>query len=467
MYVSMALLPISTIQETGFLGDAVKLAWLVSIAVLAVLNAGAAFGVYVAAVALYAVLSFNGWGSVVERPDNYALLLVAGVLAVHILARRSARLWDRSMLVIVGFLGYGLLQIVWMGLVTRITFAAYMRMFGLPLLMFLLLAQHGFTLREFRALVRSLLVLGAYMALVSIAERAGWYDLIVPAWIATPTTSFVEASKNFSILTGRSGGLLMQSEFNGLALSLIYCVAVLAARVFGRTSRWLEWAVGLLCLVGVFLTYTRAAWLACAPASLALLWRPSATHATTYLKRFGLVAASTAIVLFLALLPDSFARQRIGEPDNVFVRLNLWRAGLSMAADRPLFGSGFNTFVVRLDDYQQEMTVGPRMTIRDQGAHNLVLSVLVELGTIGLVLYAGALAAVFRRARAGALHSWGREGTAWVAVFAGVYVLQAQFVNVHEPTTNLIFFGVMGAVAGLRLRDRVRHAQALAMTAPA
>ena len=141
MYLSLALLLLSTIRD-GPVGDAVTLLWLGSLAVLAFLNAGAAFGLYIAAVALYGILHFSGWGSIFERPDNYALPLVLGGLGWRTLTRRPGRLWNRSTIVIGTFLAYGLLQGVWLGIMDRLTFAWYMRMFGLPLLMFLLLGRY-------------------------------------------------------------------------------------------------------------------------------------------------------------------------------------------------------------------------------------------------------------------------------------------------------------------------------------
>jgi hypothetical protein len=452
LYASMALLLISTTQETGAVGDVIKVVWLVSVALLTVVNVGAAFGVYIAAVALFAVWSFGGWGAVTDRPDNYALLiLIAGLVLRMVLAR--GRLWTWSTLVMGGFVAYGLLDTAAMGLLTRYTFAWYMRTFGLPMLMFLLLAQHGFGLREFRALVRSLLVLGAYMALVSIAERVGWDSLIVPAWITTPSLDTTSPVLSATLYPGRSGGILMQPAWNGLALSLIYCVAILSARLFNGRSRWVAGVVSLLCLVAIFLSYTRATWLACAFSSLVLLWRPAATRATTRLKRFGVAAASAALVVTLALLPDTTARQRIGDSGTVLFRLNLWEAAVGMVADRPLWGAGFGSFGGNLADYQQDMTVGAPTNFTATPSHNTELNVLVELGLIGIVLYLGALVAMLRRARAAALQFWGREGGVWVAVFFGVYVIQAQFAFAHEPTTNQIFFGMMGAVAGLLRRD--------------
>ncbi len=460
MYISMALLLVSTTQEIGLIGDAVKLVWLVSFAWLTLLNAGAAFGVYVAAVAVFGVVYFGGSGALLARPDYYALLILVAGLTTRMVVARSSRPWDPSKLVIGGFLGYGLLHTALMGLLTRGVFSIYMSMLGLPMVMFLLLAQYGFSQREFRALLRSLLVLGVYMALVSIAEWVGWYDLIVPAWIVDPSQSSILLGLGVANNGGHSGGLLMQPAWNGLALSLVYCLAILSARLFSRRSRWIGEVVSLLCLVGVFLSYTRAAWLGCGLASFALLWKPSTTQARAQLKRVGVVAASTACVLALVLLPDASARQRLDDASTVYYRFNLWKVALSMAGDRPLLGSGLATFQENVADYRQEMTVGcgesgqvgclgGRMNIGHDAVHNTSLSIVVELGAIGLVLYLGALVVIFWRTKTAARQLWGREGALWVAIFFGVYFLEAQFAVAHEPTTNLIVFGTMGAIAGL------------------
>jgi O-antigen ligase len=173
----------------------------------------------------------------------------------------------------------------------------------------------------------------------------------------------------------------------------------------------------------------------------------------TRLKRFAVLTAGAVFIVTLALLPDTFARQRVGDSGTVVFRLNLWKAALSMAADRPLLGSGFTTFQDNLDDYRQEMTIDMPTRIADTVAHNTTLTVLVELGTIGLLLYAGVMVAVFRRARTAVARSWGREGAVWVAVFVGVFFFQIQFVVLTDPATNHIFFGMMGALAGTRFRS--------------
>lgn len=445
-YLSLVLLLLSTLPIEPASG-AIKLLWLASVAVLTLLNAGAAYGVYVASVALYAVLHFTGWGTVFERPDNYAMVVVTGGLTARTLMRRpQTPLVNRATLVIAAFIGYGLVQGVVLGIMDRTAFAWYMRMFGLPLVMFVLLSQYGFDAVELRSFIRVLFVVGAYTALVSIVERFGWYDHVIPVWIGDPKLNW------FMVTNGRSGGLLMQPEWNGLAMSLIYCLAILWSRLLQPAHRRVAQGVSALCLVGIFFTYTRAAWIATTMASLVLLLRPSATQAATQIKRLAFAAAALVFAVGLLLARGSTAQSRISDSNEVYFRLNLWEAGLHMAAERPLIGSGFATFSDNVADYQYDMTIGPNTDIRETPVHNTLLAVQIELGAVGLLLYVGVLLGVYRRARDRAASIWGTEGKIWVTVFAAAYFLQAQFANAHEPTTNLILYGMMGILAGLALR---------------
>lgn len=449
MYLSLALLLLSTIRA-GVVGDVVVLLWLASVAVLAFVNAGAAFGLYIASVALYGILHFSGWGSIFERPDNYALPLVLGGLGWRTLTRRPGRLWDRSTIVIGTFLAYGLLQGIWLGIMDRLTFAWYMRMFGLPLLMFLLLGRCGFERHELRALVRCLFVLGAYMAIVSIVEQLGWRDRILPTWLADPQLDA------FMLRSGRSGGLVMQPEWNALCLSLTYILAILSARLLDPAHRKAAMLVGGLCLIGIFFTYTRAAWIGTMFASLLLLLRRGASDATTRIKRVAFVGVAATFLLALALARGSRAQARVTDSNEVFFRFKLWMVGVQMAKAHPILGTGFATFgtnlVTHLSQYQSALdVVGPWMKIGPSPVHNTMLDVQVELGAIGVLLYVAVLLSVFHDTKTNMARHWGREGVVWVLAFAGSYFIQVQFANAHEPTSNQILYGVMGVLAGLGL----------------
>jgi O-antigen ligase len=67
-------------------------------------------------------------------------------------------------------------------------------------------------------------------------------------------------------------------------------------------------------------------------------------------------------------------------------RFKLWRAGLIAFTEKPIMGYGTSAF---------KTAVTPQLGVRAQVAHNSFLSVMVEQGLIGLVLYLGMLLAVF------------------------------------------------------------------------
>jgi O-antigen ligase len=67
-------------------------------------------------------------------------------------------------------------------------------------------------------------------------------------------------------------------------------------------------------------------------------------------------------------------------------RFKIWKAGLEAFTKRPIDGYGTSSFI---------LIIKPRMGSRAQVAHNSYLSLLVEQGLIGFVLYMGMFVAVF------------------------------------------------------------------------
>ncbi len=68
-------------------------------------------------------------------------------------------------------------------------------------------------------------------------------------------------------------------------------------------------------------------------------------------------------------------------------RFKLWRAGLNAFTQQPLLGYGTGTF---------KQTITPQLGSLSQVAHNSFVSILVEEGLIGLLLYTAMLLTVFR-----------------------------------------------------------------------
>jgi O-antigen ligase len=115
-----------------------------------------------------------------------------------------------------------------------------------------------------------------------------------------------------------------------------------------------------------------------------------------------LAALGVVALLLPTMLPGDtlhLLRHRWEEAsdDRLSGRLDIWRVGLAMIADRPLHGTGFAGFRDAFYEYMLETPVDPRFAlIHSRGnrvAHNIYLSTLAELGLAGGALFGLALAA--------------------------------------------------------------------------
>lgn len=425
------------------LSELATLLWLGSMIPLTLGNAGAAVAVQVAAFALYSSQHYEGVGSPFQRPDNYAFLILTGVLFVHRVLPRIERLVNWRTLAVGALLVYGIGQGLALGVLRPGSFNWFMRMFGLPMVAFLLIEQAGLTRRETRSLLVGLLLVGTYMAVVSLIEQIGWHELLFPRWLAD-----AEASR--ALGSGRSGGLLLQYEWNGLALSLCFFAGFLVSRLSEPIERIPVGLAAALMAVAMYFTYTRATWLAVAVGLGALAFRATGSSSATWMRRFALGTAGLMLVAAMAFGSAGKAGERFGNVDTINYRLNLWATAVTAAAERPLLGYGFSEFGEVADQHERSFgDLAAHNFSENTVAHNTFISTLVELGLIGLLLYGAALFLIVRRTYRAARHRWGPYGAYWLLVFVGVYLIQIQFIVAYEPTTNLMLYGTLGVIASL------------------
>jgi O-antigen ligase len=438
LYASIGLLILST-ADSGPLGSVATVCWLASFAVLALTNIGSAFAVYIGSLAIYSPLHFGGGSSVLQRPDNIALVVLLLGL-VLIFSKQRGRL--RYNLYVLAFLTFCILH----GMLFPPTYYEHLlRSLVIPLLLCELFALAKFGENDLDALQTGLAVLGGYMGLVSILEQIRAYDWIIPRWVGNPSLRPFDPFLEGWIGAGRSGGTLLQPAWNGLLLSLI--VLFLLMRWHRMRTVWRAVAISL-CMVGSFFTYTRGVWLGLA---LSLMWFPGWCRSSrqAFVRRAGL--ACGALVL-LQLLAGGTASERMQDSNTIYYRLKLWGAGARLVGAHPLLGVGFFHFGDAMAGVNQGFgAVSARLPDVEGGvaSHNTPLTVLVEFGVVGFLLYAMAFYKIVRRAKDNLGRLWGRSGAAWVLAFAIVYLVNAQFVSAFEGTTNVAFFGLLGVMASL------------------
>ena len=132
---SFALLILSCV-DNGAVGRKIKLVWLASFACASFAHFAGAFAIYIASNAIYSVKHFEGWGSIYQRPDNIAFaILIVSFVFIWLQKRNKIKFGYLGVLIIL-FIIFSLGQMAALNLLTRINFAWFMRMFGIPFYFF-------------------------------------------------------------------------------------------------------------------------------------------------------------------------------------------------------------------------------------------------------------------------------------------------------------------------------------------
>lgn len=204
--------------------------------------------------------------------------------------------------------------------------------------------------------------------------------------------------------------------------------------------RWLAWASGLLSVGAIFVTYSRAAWLAL-PAGMAAYcffrfrqsrkWIVSA-GAICFLVFLGLTA------WYPRLLPPSEQNRHAvayrvlsafdASHGSVLARRNEWKFAWELIQRRPILGHGLDTYMpfaaTRVKDARESAPdyKGFDPSVADR-IHNVEFDLLWSAGLAGLVAFCVLLLLAFHCA-------WHQRGQVWPAAAAGsivVYVVSMQF----------------------------------------
>jgi O-antigen ligase len=230
-----------------------------------------------------------------------------------------------------------------------------------------------------RALLWSVLAISAYSAAVSIMQFTGPTDLVWPRYIITG------GEENW---VGRASGVLNQPVANGMILALGFAIAMVLVnhRAEPALARLAAMSVAVACGVGIYLTYTRAAWL-----SAVVMLVIGAAMARGYRRGFvgalGLAVAGAAVNWSLFTSSNREAGG-IGSKGEVYDRLNTMRTALWAIEENPLAGWGIGRFQA-VNTYHHEQWAPDVPWERGYGivSHSNELGIAAELGLIGLALW--------------------------------------------------------------------------------
>lgn len=389
--------------------------------------------------------------------------LAAGFLSMLLVAQIGAgqRAWvrlralDIALLAAMVGIGFSLARSVTPLKTSQVFFDSYL----IPVLVYFL-ARNLIRDRQWLDAAKFALVLaGLYVSALIIYEHFTGQALLAPEG---------DFANRYSQNLARSTAVFGNSAVSGAFLAMIFPITLsfLVVSPSPRVKLFLALTLPLIGL-GLFFTYTRAAWLSTLVALIVLqFFIPG-------LRRFLLPALALGVLVAIAfqgdLMSNPIFTERISSEGPIQGRLSLLDLGLRFFMDEPLFGIGFDNF------RNYTLALGTTEIIN---THNSFMFILVSSGLVGLLPYLAGFALICKEAVKGARWLAARGevhllAPLWVALIC--YLANALVIDmVSAPYLNMVLFFLVGShiglLDGLRARQRPsegRLAWAMATRLPA
>jgi len=243
--------------------------------------------------------------------------------------------------------------------------------------------------------VTVMLLFGLYLSVTAILEVTKQWSLVFPPFIADPT---------LGIHFGRARGPMLNSVRLGMCLCA--CLAILwTFPVWLLAKHRAAWVLALvltpLFLIGILLTYTRSVWMAAIAVVVILvvnlLRGKTRAIALGTMLMAGILGGWVAGQNLVAFKREYSAAETL---ESTRMRGAFAYVSWKMFQDRPLMGFGFNQFQVHNRPYLDDRTTDIRLeSIRGYVHHNSYLSLLVDLGLLGGILFCLTSAAMLQNIR--------------------------------------------------------------------
>lgn len=318
----------------------------------------------------------------------------------------------------------------------------------IPLSLYWIARQSPLSERALAGVLGFLTVFGIYLAATGLAEFFGQWALVFPRYIADP---------KIGLHFGRARGPMVQSVSYGFCLGACWLASWLWRERLGRAGQLAILAASPLFAAAVFCSHTRSVWIGVGLSVLVVLgltlrgaWRPLALAALV-VGGCVLVLPNLERIVSLERGDNSASQTR----DSANFRKSFAYVSWRMFQDSPFLGVGFGQFTMAKLPYIHDRGVDLRLEpIRDWSHHNTYLSLLTEVGAIGLALFLALLAGWTRRAwrlaRDPASSPAARRQGMLLLATLGIYIVQAMCHELSfSPIDNSLLFLMAGLAVGL------------------
>lgn len=315
----------------------------------------------------------------------------------------------------------------------------------IPVFLYASLRYGRITQRSIAPAVAVLLLLGSYLAATAIFESLGLWSLVWPRFIADPT---------LGIHFGRARGPMLQSVRLGICLNAALAAVWIYVLSLNGTRKW-AWVMASsltpLLMLAIYFTKTRSIWLGAIAILIvclvALLRGRVRVIAFTGIAVGGLIGGLLLGPSLLAFKREYSAAETL---ESTRMRAAFAYVSWQMFQDAPLAGFGFNQFQVANPPYLDDRTTEIRVeSIRGYVHHNSYLSIIVDLGLIGGVLWgataAAAMQAWWRLSKNRFAPPWARANATFAACVVASHAIQMAF---HEVSFSAIENSLLAIALG-------------------
>jgi len=278
-------------------------------------------------------------------------------------------------------------------------------------------------------------VLGAYVASFSI----------VGEFLSAPGARYPEHERLKGIGT----------EVDGIALIIAIAVPAAWYLAAGPTNQYrsngrrlLNYANVPVGLFAVVITGTRGATLALIPAAVFVFWSLRRASFTQRVVAVATLAAAIAVLVEyaprgpLARIETAVTATELGSEGSALSgRWGIWVQSSRAFLDRPILGAGLDAHRAAVSAGLDDLRV---FKAAEKEAHNTYISVLVETGIVGFLIFASMIGIVVARLRQ--LSSW----RAWYwSTQVAVLAIGAMSLSLEESKSVWIFLSLCVATAAL------------------